>query len=150
VNDTDPIDRECVEAYVVVRQPLRLLVLKRPPSRGSFWVPVSGKVDPSDADFRSALARELAEETGFDRVIGVTDLEWTVRFEGLNGKPWRLHAYAVELDAPRVPQLSDEHEAYEWLPLDAARARLHYEDNRAAVDRLKERWVAGATAPESL
>jgi 8-oxo-dGTP pyrophosphatase MutT (NUDIX family) len=150
VNDSDPIAQECVEAYLVVRQPLRLLVLKRPPSRGSIWVPVSGKVDPTDPDLRSALFREIAEETGFDRLVAVTDLDWAVRFEGLNGKPWRLHAYAVELDAPRVPQLSDEHEAYEWLPMDAAQARLYYEDNRAAVDRLRERWTAPAPEAEPL
>jgi dihydroneopterin triphosphate diphosphatase len=145
-----PIAQECVEGYLVVRQPPRLLVLKRPPSRGSFWVPVSGKVDPTDPDLRSALLREVAEETGFDRFVGVTDLDWAVTFEGVDGRPWRLHAFAVELDAPRVPRLSDEHEAYEWLPLDAATARLHFPDNRAAVERLQSRWTSPSTVPEPL
>jgi 8-oxo-dGTP pyrophosphatase MutT (NUDIX family) len=150
VSDPPGITQECVEGYVVVRQPLRLLILKRPPSRGSFWVPVSGKVEPTDTDLPSALAREIAEETGFDRLANMFDLDWAVTFQGLDGTPWRLHAFAVELDAPRVPRLSDEHEAYEWLPLEAATARLHYEDNRAAVARLKERMVDAPPVSEPL
>ncbi|MCI4367088.1 MAG: NUDIX domain-containing protein, partial [Thermoplasmata archaeon] len=144
MSDPPAISQECVEAYLVVRRPLQLLILKRPPSRGSFWVPVSGKVEPSDPDLRSALVREVAEETGFDRLGSVTDLDWAVTFPGIDGGTWRLHAFAVEIDAPRVPRLSEEHEAYEWLPFESASARLHYEDNRAVVSRLTERWNCSA------
>ena len=59
-----PIDRECVEGYLFASPPLELLLFRRPPSRGRIWVPVSGKVDPGDADLEAALRRELAEETG--------------------------------------------------------------------------------------
>jgi dihydroneopterin triphosphate diphosphatase len=137
-----PIARECVEGYVFVRSPLRLLVLRRPPSRRRIWVPVSGKVDPSDPDLLSALRRELKEETGFTAFRGIEPLDWHVTFRADNGETWRLHAYAVELDRPLSPVLSDEHEAFDWVPPQEALARLHYPDNREAVQRLVQRLAA--------
>ncbi|MCI4364430.1 MAG: NUDIX domain-containing protein [Thermoplasmata archaeon] len=134
-----PVAQECVEGYLFVAAPLRLLLLRRPPSRGSIWVPVSGKVEPSDIDYRSALLRELKEETGFSAPNLVFPLDWDVRFEGPNGAPWRLHAFGVELEGAYPPHLSPEHEAFEWCSVSEARTRLHYADNRAAVDRLGER-----------
>ena len=131
-----PVAQECVEGYVHTGNPPRLLVLRRPPGRGSIWVPVSGKVDPTDADHLSALRRELAEETGFIRFEAIRPLDWHVRFEGPDGRPWRLHAYAVELAREVAPRLSAEHDAFEWLSASEAVARLHYSDNREAVARL--------------
>jgi len=60
-----PISKECVEGYLFAFPPLELLLFRRPPARGRIWVPVSGKVEPSDQDFRTALCREVEEETGF-------------------------------------------------------------------------------------
>ena len=142
-----PVAQECVEGYVFVAGPPTLLVLRRPPSRGSIWVPVSGKVEPTDRDLPSALRRELAEETGFDRARRLFPLNWTVRFEGPDGRPWRLHAFGVELDRAEDPRLSDEHDAFAWLPFDAATARLHYADNRSAVDRLARSLTGGELRP---
>ncbi|MCI4351495.1 MAG: NUDIX domain-containing protein [Thermoplasmata archaeon] len=58
-----PIDEECVEGYLFASSPPKYLILPRPPERGAIWVPVSGKVQPADADFRSAVRREIDEET---------------------------------------------------------------------------------------
>jgi len=141
VSDLDgPVARECVEGYLFASPPLELLVFRRPPSRGRIWVPVSGKVEPSDADFPTALCREVGEETGFSVRPGqLIDLDWHVPFRADNGETWRLHAFAVEVPRTFQPRLSGEHESAEWVPADEAIARLHYEDNRAAVDRLKVR-----------
>jgi 8-oxo-dGTP pyrophosphatase MutT (NUDIX family) len=99
-------------------------------------VPVSGKVDPSDRDLASALSREVLEETGFSEFLRVFSLDWHVRFDGADGRAWRLHAYALELAEPKPPRLSAEHEAFEWAGFEEAQRRLHYADNREAVDRL--------------
>ena len=131
-----PIVRECVEAYVFVAPPLSLLILRRPPDRGSIWVPVSGKVEPTDTDYEAAVRRELAEETGLAHPRRVDPLDWHVPFVAPNGETWRLHAYAVEAPARFTPTLSDEHDAFAWLAPDEAVARLHFPDNRAAVERL--------------
>ncbi len=130
------IARECVEAYLYSVPPLKLLIFRRPPARGSIWVPVSGKVEPSDPDFEAALRRELAEETGLHDPQRVVPLDWHVPFRADNGETWRLHAYAIEVDGEFVPRLSPEHDLAEWVSPTEARRRLHYEDNRAAVDRL--------------
>jgi len=137
-----PIARECVEGYVFVRAPLRLLLLRRPASRDRIWVPVSGKVEPSDADLEAALRRELREETGVEHPRSLFPLDWHVPFQVPSGETWRLHAYGVELERADPPTLSDEHEEYAWLPVDEAIARLHYPDNRDAVRRLCARLEA--------
>ena len=136
---TEPIARECVEGYLFATGPFELLIFRRPPARGRFWVPISGKVEPSDADLESALRRELLEETGLDRPRRVVPLDWHVPFRADNGESWRLHAYAVEVDHDFVPRLSAEHESAEWVGPDEARRRLHFPDNQEAVVRLLAR-----------
>jgi 8-oxo-dGTP pyrophosphatase MutT (NUDIX family) len=135
----EPIARECVEAYLFSTRPLRLLIFRRPPTRGAIWVPVSGKVDPGDATLVAALRRELHEETGLRSPLRVVPLDWQVPFRADNGEVWRLHAYGAEVAAGFEPRLSEEHDAYEWVSPEEAGRRLHYEDNRAAVRRLVER-----------
>lgn len=130
------IDQECVEAYLFIRRPLTVLLFRRPPSRGRIWVPVSGKVDPSDRNLSAAVRREVAEETGFTRLRRVSPLRWVFRFRGPDGGRWRLHAFAVELPSRGLPRLSDEHDAFEWLDPTSAVLRLHYRDNRTALRRL--------------
>jgi 2-(3-amino-3-carboxypropyl)histidine synthase len=133
------VDQECVEAYLFVRTPLKVLVLRRPPRRGRIWVPVSGKVDPADASPEDAIRREVGEETGFRSTGPPVSLDWSVAFEGPDGRRWRLRAFALELAEPLPPTLSDEHDGFAWLAPDAARDRLYFSDNQAALDRLRER-----------
>ena len=134
----EPVVRECVEGYVFARDPTRMLLFRRPPSRGSIWVPISGKVDPTDTDFDAALRRELEEETGLTHPIRVDALDWHVPFRADNGEVWRLHAYAVEVAPSFVPRLSEEHVEFEWVDLAEAERRLDYPDNREAVGILRE------------
>jgi 8-oxo-dGTP pyrophosphatase MutT (NUDIX family) len=140
-----PVSRECVEGYLFSVDPLALLLFRRPPARGRIWVPVSGKVEPADADLESALRRELREETGLEDPSRVVPLDWHVPFRADNGETWRLHAYAVEVPRGFVPHLSPEHDAFEWVTPEEAQRRLHFEDNRQAVARLVER--VGGSSP---
>lgn len=102
-------------------------------------MPVSGKVESTDADLEAALRRELEEETGLTGPRRVVPLDWEVPFTADNGETWRLHAFGVEVDRSFRPELSAEHDASEWVTPGEAMARLHYEDNREAVRRLLER-----------
>ncbi|MCI4364469.1 MAG: NUDIX domain-containing protein [Thermoplasmata archaeon] len=129
----EPIARECVEGYLYSRDPLQVLLFRRPPARGSIWVPVSGKVDPEDPTLDAAIRRELLEETGLADPIDLRSLDWQVPFRADNGEVWRLHAYAVEVPTGFAPRLSPEHDAFEWVTPAEAATRLHYGDNREAV-----------------
>jgi len=141
-----PVAKECVEGYLFASPPLELLIFRRPPARGRFWVPVSGKVEPSDPSFAAAACREIAEETGFatspDQLI---DLDWQVPFRADNGETWRLHAFALRVPRSFRPDLSSEHEAAEWVSAEEASRRFHFEDNRAAVERLGDRLAANSS-----
>lgn len=142
------IAQECIEGYIFLRDPLRILLFRRRPSRGRIWVPIQGKVDPSDRSLHAALYRELAEETGFQTFRSVAPLRWVVRFRGLDGKLWRLHAFSVELPQRRRPRLNEEHEAFAWLEAPEALRRLHFPDNRVALRRLLRR-IGGGKARSS-
>ena len=133
-----PVTKECVEGYLFASPPLELLLFRRPPARGRIWVPVSGKVDPDDRDFPSALCREVEEETGYRaRPEELIDLDWHVPFRVDSGETWRLHAFALAVPRSFEPRLSREHDAAAWVSPEEAVRRLHYEDNREAVERLK-------------
>ena len=140
-----PVRQECVEGYLFAGAPIEILLFRRPPGRGHIWVPISGKVEPTDTDLESALRRELAEETGLTHPRRVVALDWHVPFRADNGETWRLHAYAVEVDRGWVPHLSAEHESAEWVTPEEAVERLHFPDNREAVVRLRAR--VGTPAP---
>lgn len=140
---TGPVVRECVEGFLFARPPIELLLFRRPPFRYRIWVPISGKVEPTDRDLEAALRRELEEETGLADRRTVIPLDWHVRFRAENGETWRLHAYAVEVERSFVPVLSPEHDAFRWERPEVATTLLHFEDNRAAVERLVE-VVSGA------
>jgi lipoyl(octanoyl) transferase len=141
-----PIAQECVEGYLFATPPVELLLFRRPPARGGFWVPISGKVEPTDPDLEHALRRELAEETGLTDPADVFPLDWEVTFPSDSGATWRLRAFGVEVARTFRPRLSDEHDAAEWVLPDAAVARLHFEDNRAAVPRLLQK-IGAARSP---
>ena len=141
-----PVDQECVEAYLFSGRPPRVLILRRPPDRGGYWVPVSGKVEAFDPDWADAARREVAEETGFRVFRSFASLDWEVRFPGPDGRRWRLHAFAGELAGSDPPALSPEHDGWEWVSADEAERRLHFPDNQAAVRKLVER-LSGDSAP---
>jgi 8-oxo-dGTP pyrophosphatase MutT (NUDIX family) len=139
------IAQECVEGYLFVPAPLRFLIFRRGPDRGRIWVPVSGKIERMDANRGAALRRVLLEETGLGAPEGLIDLDWHVPFDGPDGQRWRLHAYGVPLEAEYTPRLSREHETFAWVSAGEALRRLHYPDNRSAVELVLARCFPGAS-----
>ncbi|EQD26962.1 NUDIX hydrolase, core domain protein [mine drainage metagenome] len=133
-----------MEAYLVAGEPRNVLLLKRTEARGGFWQPVSGRWEPRDGDLGATVRREVQEETGFRPLHHLTDLQWSFAFPGRDGRTWRVHAFAAELRGRAAPVLSDEHTAFQWLPLGQALTRLAWEDNREALRRLAFRLPLGA------
>jgi 8-oxo-dGTP pyrophosphatase MutT (NUDIX family) len=128
-----------VQVIVYADQPdVEVLLLKRPPERGSLWQPVTGKVEPEDIDTLAAARRELLEETGIHAVRALEDLDCEFRFSK-KGIPVRERLVAARVDAPMPVTLSAEHVDFAWLGPDTARERLEWAIHRQGLARLIRR-----------
>lgn len=120
-NENDPAGPKC-------------LLLKTNLTRGSFWQPVTGSVEPGEGYFEAAC-REPLEETGFlfespPRDVGF-EFEYTSQF-GVT----KEHVFALTLDKENIPKLDPkEHQDFLWIkPIDAL-GKLKYPSN---ADGLKK------------
>ena len=93
--------------------------------RGAYddWTLPKGKAEAGESDEACAV-REVEEETGLRCRLGreLPTVRWRDRFD--RPKASRYWLLEVADDAPAQPQ--NEIDAVEWLPLDAAIAKLTY------------------------
>lgn len=122
-----------VHVLVHSREPLRVLVLRRPEARAAGWQSVTGRVEPSDADLFAACLREIQEETGLPPPRALLDLEQERTFAGPDGMTYDQRTFAAVYDAPIDVQISDEHEEFRWLPPEDALALVRWESDRWAI-----------------
>lgn len=114
------------------------LLLRRRPEQGGFWQGVSGRVEATDATLRAAARREVLEETGFDLPdASFFDLGGWTTFQGLMSRRWfakrPLGLLLPAVATATAVTLSDEHDAAEDVTLEAALARLAFDDNRTLL-----------------
>ena len=84
------------------------------------WVLPKGKLDAGESP-RTAAQREVLEETGHDAAVG--EFLGTLAYEvGVRIKI--VHYWRMEADSTPCRPLMKDITAVEWLPLDAALARL--------------------------
>ena len=91
------------------------------------WRMVGGKIEPGEAVWQAAL-RELKEETGQDPVRAWTVPSVNAFYEWQTDRLNLIPAFAAELDA--APTLDREHDAFVWLPADAAAEHLRWPEQR--------------------
>jgi len=120
------------------------LVMRRASGRSpGSWEAVHGHVEPGERPEETAW-REVIEETGLtpDRVYNLSRVESFYLHR--QGAVAVVPAFAAVVGDGAV-RLSREHDAWEWLPLDAARARFSWPRCRRGLADL-EVLLEGGTA----
>lgn len=118
-------------------------VLRR--ADAGFWQWVAGGGEDSETPVETAI-RETHEETGIEGPLYALQSQARVPVSAFTARdqwPDGLyvipeHHFAVEAAAPAA-RLSAEHMACEWLPYNAAFARLRWQSNQTALQELAER-----------
>jgi 8-oxo-dGTP pyrophosphatase MutT (NUDIX family) len=129
--------RRKVQVFVYRSKPtLQVLLLKRAKTEKGLWHPVTGNVEPHEKVLAAAV-REVDEETGFE--VAPEPLGVTFTYEA-KGNRYHETAYAARVDPAHTETLSDEHTAAEWLAPDEAAKRLHWPDQKKALDALVARY----------
>lgn len=103
-----------------------------------------GKVDPGETLPHTAV-REIAEETGFDVVLGAP--LGAVEYSLPGGRPKTVHYWSAEVDPGAAErhtyEANGEIMALEWVPLAKAAKKLSYEHDADVVSRFAEQVEAG-------
>lgn len=133
--------RRKVQVFVYRQNPgLEVLLLQRArPSRegaAEDWAPVTGNVDAHE-QIRAAAVRECMEEISCD--VAPEPLGLTFTYEK-KGKRFHETIFAASVAKDEVVDLSEEHTAHEWLAPDKAAAKLHWPEQKKALDALVKRY----------
>jgi 8-oxo-dGTP pyrophosphatase MutT (NUDIX family) len=134
--------RTAREVAIFVRRGGDLLVVRRCAELGGYWHVVAGGVEEGETE-EQAAARELAEETGLEAVVGETRAGYAYP---LSEEPPHRRArypagteeivvtcFVVEAPSGWEPTLDWEHDAHRWCPPAEARALLRWPDVGVAL-----------------
>lgn len=156
--------RRSVSVLVYVTGPLRVLLLRRPPARAAGWQPVTGRVEAGDAaatptrllrgavlagempQLAAACLREIREETGLGDPLELHDLGLETMFHGYDGVRYHARHFAARYAQPQAPSRTPEHDEARWCDADEARALLTWDDDKKALDRLRD-LLGESTSP---
>jgi lipoyl(octanoyl) transferase len=126
-------------SVVPVRADGRVLLLLREETRGGFWQPVTGRLEPGE-EAAAAARRELGEETGADVPVFALGYRHAFGLEpelaaGLGPAPVVVEetAFAARLPSGFACRLSGEHTDLGWFTPAEALERLRFPGLRRAV-----------------
>jgi 8-oxo-dGTP pyrophosphatase MutT (NUDIX family) len=124
------------------------LLLRRPPSLGSYWQGISGGVE-DDEDYLTTAKRELFEETGFVP-SEIRQIDFTFTFpvpddmRQLYDEPVEIIkeiVFLARVEDALTPVLSPiEHDAWIWCSYDEAMKRLYWRGNKESLKQC-ERYL---------
>ncbi|MFX1376414.1 MAG: NUDIX pyrophosphatase [Promethearchaeota archaeon] len=131
------IERTNVQVFLYTRKPeFKILILKRTEERGGFWQPISGGIEEGESTY-DTIKREVFEETGFQDIEKVYDLDYNFTFKAPKSRKWmRDICFGVEIDSIFDVKLSEEHEEYMWCNENQAKEILIWKHNLIALDKL--------------
>jgi 8-oxo-dGTP diphosphatase len=116
---------------VLRRQQPPLIAVVRLRKRNE-WVLPKGKLDDGETP-RAAAMREVLEETG--HAVSVHEFLGTLVYES-GGRSRVVHYWRMETCGGQVGELTDDVRAVDWLPLQAAVARLSRSYERAFLENV--------------
>ena len=123
------------------------LLLKRNPTRGSFWQGVTGATEKNES-LIDAASRELKEETGIiPEYICQVDYSYSFPVESEltshyppNTETIREFVFLAEVKPTTIPSLSFEHVEYCWVHFTEGLNLLKWLNNRDAL-KYCESWL---------
>lgn len=114
-----------------------ILLLQYPQGHWDF---PKGHVEDEDDDHHATAQRELAEETGIDRIEFVRGFversEYSFHHRGKK-KEKQVYWYLAQTDQLTV-KLSHEHRGYMWLDWDMAEQQVSHEETRTVLRRARQ------------
>lgn len=117
----------------------KFLLLKRILEDGGFWQPLTGTLEVGEG-FDECLYRELEEETGIKKSIGVTEEVW--RFEWKKGDDTITEfVFGIRLEGNEMIRLNpEEHSSYRWCTFGEAIELLEKDNNKNAFEEFKKKF----------
>lgn len=143
-----PIRSRGVIAFVVAGAgpSARVLLLKRKKAPVGAWCPVSGRIEPEEKAWQTAL-REILEETGLKDgalfTTGIIDSFYDPAANTIELMPIFLFMIAHEESVT----LDDSQSEYAWLTIEAASERLTFAGHRTALETIRRDFIARTPDP---
>ena len=127
---------------------MQYLLLRRIPSIGRFWQPVTGGLEEGETKIE-ALKREVLEETRIRNIVriieGVHYYEFTSThpfwdsFKRETGQALlKEYVFGVEISSNEKIAIGWEHSEYRWVSFEEALKLLKWKDNKEALRKLDE------------
>ena len=108
------------------------LLLKRIPTRGDFWQPITGGNEEGESLIDTVL-REIYEETGIKNSLRIIETGFSFKFND-NGRDHEEFCFGVEVDPNIEIVISEEHNEYRWLDKQSAMKLLVWENNKKSLE----------------
>ena len=132
------IDRVNVLAFVFVRDPFKVLLLRRIVTPVGVWQPVSGGVEIGETHI-DTVKREVIEETGITSALNIIDLEYSFSFYVPSSKRVMVDfCFGYEIEKEIGIRISKEHDEYLWLDYHDALKLLTFDENSKVLKILME------------
>ncbi len=103
-----------------------------------FWQGITGGIEASDKSIKDAAIREVKEELSIevktkDLIGPLHQFTFITPRKGYEGQEVREFCFGLEISPDSSFQLSDEHDAYKWLPFQEALELIAYDNPKKVV-----------------